>query len=396
MIRHLLRLVWNRKRSNALVITEIFFSFLVMFGVATMALHLWTNARRSLGFDWQLVWLVSVDMGEGGEAGEVQSRTVQQLLREVRALAPVEAIAASVVSPYANSTWMTGFSLGKRQVNAELSHVSVGFDRVFGLHLVAGRWFHEGDDRQNWRPVVIDQDLAREVFGAADPLGKVLHKPEPGEAEERVIGVVSDFRKEGDLAARRNFLFYTLPAEGAWTIQPNFLLVRVRPGTTVAFERELIRRMQALAPGWSFTAKPLAELRKAYFRRTLTPILLGSTVALFLLVMVGLGLIGVLWQGVLRRTRELGLRRAIGASRGAVLRQIVFEQLLLTTLGVLLGALVAAQLPLIPAFSFVDPKTLAGGLLSATVLLYLLALVCALYPSSLAGRLQPADALRYE
>jgi putative ABC transport system permease protein len=157
-----------------------------------------------------------------------------------------------------------------------------------------------------------------------------------------------------------------------------------------------MQRLQAVAPTRSFGIKPLADLRQTYFRKTLVPVLLGSTLAFFLLLMVGLGLIGVLWQSVLRRTRELGQRRAQGASRAAVLRQILYEELLLTTLGVLLGALLAGQLPLIQIFSFLGPAVLAGGLVTAAVLLYLLALVCALYPSSLAGRLQPADALRYE
>jgi putative ABC transport system permease protein len=172
--------------------------------------------------------------------------------------------------------------------------------------------------------------------------------------------------------------------------------VRLAPGTTAAFEGDFMRRLQAVAPSWSFEPHPLANLRNTYFRKTLVPVAVGAIVASFLLLMVGLGLIGVLWQSVVRRTRELGLRRATGASRGSVLRQILFEQLLLTTLGVLVGALLAAQLPLIQAFSFLDPEVLTGGLLAAAFVLYLLTFVCALYPSSLAGRLQPADALRYE
>ncbi len=398
MIRHLLKLVWNRKRSNALVIAEIFFSFLVMFGVATMALYLWTNSRRPLGFDWRPVWMVRLDMkGQAGEsADEAQGSTLAELVREVGTLPQVEAVTTGLTSPYGNSTWLNTRDVGARPVRSNINHVSPGFDKVFRLDLSAGRWFQPGDGKLAWRPIVIDRDLARDAFGEDAPLGKAFGKPEKGEPEERVIGVLRDFRKEGELGARQNSLFYYSGEETGWQPRPNFFLVRVRPGTTAAFERGLLRRMQAVAPTWTFTPVPLADLRRTYFRKTLAPTILGSTVAFFLLVMVGLGLIGVLWQGVLRRTRELGLRRAAGAARADVLRQIVFEQLLLTTLGVIAGVAVAAQLPLIQAFSFLDAGVVAGGLLGAVAILYLVSFVCALYPSLLAGRLQPADALRYE
>ena len=78
-------------------------------------------------------------------------------------------------------------------------------------------------------------------------------------------------------------------------------------------------------------------MRATAFRFFLTPLIVAGTLAFFLLLMVGLGLIGVLWQNLLQRTREIGLRRAAGASRAAVHRQVLLEQLVLTSLGVLIG-----------------------------------------------------------
>jgi len=105
----------------------------------------------------------------------------------------------------------------------------------------------------------------------------------------------------------------------------------------------------------------------------------------------------VLWQNLLQRTREIGLRRAVGASRAEVHRQIILEQLLLTTLGVLLGTIVVVQLPVLDVFgSALRPEVFVSGLVLAMVSMYLLATVCALYPSAMASRVQPAEALRYE
>src|SRR6185436_14479642 len=128
---------------------------------------------------------------------------------------------------------------------------------------------------------------------------------------------------------------------------PRALLVRVRPGTPAAFEEELTRRMQAVARDWSFEITPLEQMRTSAIHRTLTPLIVGGIVAFFLLLMVTLGLLGVLWQNLLQRTREIGLRRATGASRAEVHRQVLMEQILLTTLGVFLGTVLVAQIPIL-------------------------------------------------
>jgi putative ABC transport system permease protein len=111
---------------------------------------------------------------------------------------------------------------------------------------------------------------------------------------------------------------------------------------------------------------------------------------------VGLGLIGVLWQNLLQRTREVGLRRAAGASRSDVHRQVLWEQAILTSLGVLLGVVVVVQIPILDLIGFIRPEVFTGGLVASTVAIYLLTMLCALYPSAMASRVQPAEALRYE
>jgi putative ABC transport system permease protein len=112
--------------------------------------------------------------------------------------------------------------------------------------------------------------------------------------------------------------------------------------------------------------------------------------------MVALGLSGVLWQTVTRRTRELGLRRALGATGSAVNRQILLEVALLSTLALVVGVIVIAQLPLLGVFKIVSPPAFSIGFAGALATIYGLTLLCGLYPSWLAGRVQPAQALHYE
>jgi putative ABC transport system permease protein len=400
MTRHLLKLVWNRKRSNALMILEICVSFLVVFVVATMGLFLLDNYRLPLGYEWKNAWNVSIGWGQseassGGDAA-AQQATYARLMQEVRSLAPVEAAAGTWVVPFDQGGMSSIYGFNGRRVEMDADVVTVGFDKAMGLELMAGRWFEEADGNQAWEPVVINRALAREVFGAENAVGKPFGDPRPKERPFRVVGVISEFRKAGELMPKGNFIFRFASLDHPEGGPLRNLLIRVRPGTPAAFEEELVKRMQRVAPDWSFEVRPLPQVRATAFRFFLTPLIVAGTVAFFLLLMVGLGLIGVLWQNLLQRTREIGLRRAAGASRASVHRQVLLEQLVLTSLGVLIGTLLVIQVPILDLIGVLSHRVFTAGLVVALAAMYLLSVVCALYPSAMAAKVQPAEALRYE
>ncbi len=128
----------------------------------------------------------------------------------------------------------------------------------------------------------------------------------------------------------------------------------------------------------------------------MAPLAAVGLVAGFLMLMVALGLLGVLWQNVTQRTREMGLRRAKGAAKANVQRQILGEIAVMTSLALLAGVLVAIQFPLLDIIYFVEPHVYAIGLAISVSAIYLLTLACAWYPSRMATRVEPAEALRYE
>ncbi|HYG62821.1 MAG TPA: FtsX-like permease family protein [Thermoanaerobaculia bacterium] len=398
MIRHLFKLVWNRKRANALLILEIFIAFLVLFVVATSSLYYWDSYRRPLGFDSGNVWDISLMVNDSGFHWiPGQREGFSRLLEEIAALPQVEGAASVLLPPFGLCAATTQGFRG-RVLWSEYEEVMPGFDRVMGLHLVAGRWFRPGDEGLSWKPVVIDQDLARDAFAGKDPVGQVLFPPDPAtrEPEMRVIGVISEFRMGGELSGTGKNFFFKLRPEEPWMRPPHHLLVKLRPGTPESFEKELYERLQRAAPGWSFQITPLAQLREAALRSRLGRLVLGGTLAFFLLMMVALGLIGVLWQNLLQRTREFGLRRATGASGPQVRRQVLMEQLFLTGLGLLLGTLLVVQLPLLGFAGFLSPEVFTAGLLTTLATMLFLTLACASYPSWRTSRIPPAEALRYE
>jgi putative ABC transport system permease protein len=123
----------------------------------------------------------------------------------------------------------------------------------------------------------------------------------------------------------------------------------------------------------------------------------GATLAAFFIALVVMGLIGVLWQDVVRRTQEIGLRRALGASAASVRRQIQLETLVIGAFGILIGGVIAIQFPLLELIvPFIDWASSIPALALSAVAILILVLLSALYPSWLASRREPADALRYE
>jgi putative ABC transport system permease protein len=408
MIRHLFKLVWNRKRINFLVTLEIFLSFLVVFAVIVFAVYYTDNYRRPLGFDYQNVWYIGVERrsGSGDKDLPQQLETSRHLLAALREFGEVESAAGIWGAPYSRGDWTGGHDDPKTGKSFEFGWNPATDDLkdVLGLQMVSGRWFGKEDDGASYKPVVINRKLARDLFGDEDPIGKdISDSGDKQNVEQRVVGLIDDFRKNGEFAELSGYVIYRNDLtfkpdapEGQRGEPLRSLLIKVRPGATAALEEKLLARLQTEARDWSFSIKPLVEMRAGVFQEYLVPMAAFGLVAGFLLIMVGLGLTGVLWLNVTQRTKEIGLRRAKGATRRRIYKQILGELFIVTTIGLLLGTLVVVQFPLLNLMGFASPAVYTASIFISLGLIYLLTTVCGLYPSLLAMRIHPAEALHYE
>jgi putative ABC transport system permease protein len=414
MTRHLLRLIWNRKRQNFLLTLEIFFSFIALFGVVLISVHFLNNSRQPLGYSSDRVWNITVDWKENDDDPTVKSRhrtVLRQLLLALREMPQVEVAAASFTSPYANWSWGGAMRLrGGHNVEHGLNSITDEFPALFQMPLVGGRWFSREDDPATWTPVLLNVRMAREIFGDENPLGKIIPEerdpngppPDPDEKPvRRVVGVFEDFRKDGELSTPENFLFLrarlddAVPKAGV----PRRLLVRLVPETPASFEETIVKRLMAEAPAWSFEVEPADVMRESKLRQYTLPLIAVGTVAGFLLLMVALGLTGVVWQSVTQRIHEFGLRRAKGATIVHIRRQVLLEMGIMTSLALIVGVILLAQVPLLPLsseFKQIPVGVFTVSLAISAAAIYLLTLLCGWYPSRLATKVQPAEALHYE
>jgi putative ABC transport system permease protein len=407
MIAHLWKLIWNRKRANALVLAELTAAFLVLAGLCTAAAYFYGNARRPLGYTIDDVWVSNVGHGIAREEGvppEVMARAqaaVRQLLQAVRELPEVEAVAGVLTGPYVSGTRSTQTMSGDEMpplgqgLSFDIDIVTDDFARVLGLTVTAGRWFGKEDDGAAYRPAVINERMARDFFGAASPLGQRLGSA--GGLPVRVVGVVAGYRQRGQLAPPHRYMFQRHRLLAAQELPYQKLFVRTRPGTGAGFEETLEQRLHAAAPReWEFDVRRLTAVREGVRKVALMPLTAAAIVGSFLMLMVVLGLTGVLWQNVTQRTREIGLRRAKGATRLHIHGQILGEVMVMTGIAVALGALLLAHVPFLGLVGDVEPGVYLGGGAAAALIIAALALLCGFYPARLAAAVQPAQALRSE
>lgn len=407
MLKHALRLIWNRRRASWLVVVEITAAFVITFLLTALAIELFGNYRRPLGFDYENVLSVTVQRGDNvysmmQSGGDSYAGTFDAVLAALRALPRTDTV-EPMPAPYSSRRMRFGLLLNPAVVATTTEAL-----RAIGVELVSGRWFGPEDEGQTYRAVLINRIYAERAFGSdAQALGQRIDGPiedNPFGAaapfgpprEFRVVGVIEDFRQQGEFSPISPVAIERHERADLSGFQTFDLMLKTAPGTDAGFAEQVVEMTRSVAPGWNASVTSWEQLRAASHRNILLPLKAGATIAAFFIALVVMGLIGVLWQDVVRRTQEIGLRRALGAGASAVRQQIRLEMLIIGAFSIAIGAAIAIQFPLLGIIGPIDWSSSIPALAVSAGTILILSLLGALYPSWLASRREPADALRYE
>lgn len=413
MTKHLLKMVWNRKRANLLIVLEILISFLVLFSVAVFGINSFKNSQIPLGFSWQNVWAIRANpqtysWGPYILPEKALQEKYRQVLSAVHSFDQIESMAAAMRVPYTNYDIVRYYVEGARSFIYQYHEASDGLKDVMNLQVVRGRWFDPADDALNWIPVVVNEEFARIAFGTEDPLGRIVQsgkmKLRPDGTEDdpyfffdgRIVGVIRGYRENGKYSSPKPFAIYRRSLSKPDDDMLPWIAIKIKPGTPRSFEEQLMNALNGVAKDWSFQVQSLEDMRESTLGMTKTLVPVAVIVAGFLMLMVAFGLLGVLWQSVTQRTSEIGLRRAQGASAEDVYRQILGELFFITTLALIPGILLIVQFPLLNLIGNLKPSVYFYSIALSIILIYILTLVCGLYPGWLAARIRPAEALHHE
>jgi putative ABC transport system permease protein len=401
MLRHLLKLIWKRKSRNLMLSLEILLAFLIVFAIVAFGVRSYQLYQTPTGFGWRDQWSVSIRTGQGDIVNE--AATYDNLKRGLLDLPEVEKVAFTSFGLYEMSRWTAKYALpdGSKRASIDTLAVTDDFFAAMDMTAAEGRWFSAADDGADAVPAVINRRLAERLFPGQSAVGKILveseSKPTEGEPQRyRISAVVEHFRSHGEYMNPVDFLLPRfIPGVGKEAAMS--ITLKLKPGTPRGFESKLNARLKQLHSDWTYVIVPLPEGRKSMLTTQMIPLLILSVIAAFLLVMVAFGLFGVLWQNTTQRIPEIGLRRALGADAGSIYRQIIAEQLLLSSGAIIVALALLVQLPLTGVFGEqLNWPVFATAAALSTGVIYLLSLLCSLYPGWRAARLSPTQALHYE
>jgi putative ABC transport system permease protein len=393
---------------STLVVVEFALALVLLVGAALLVRSFWRLQHVDLGFEPAHVltarlWLPQPNEPSTGPYFSHPARVAafEEILRRARTLPGVTAAAATGVLPFDGARGTTVLTIEGHETDdrskiptAQQSTASAGYFELMGVRLLRGRTFTEQDDIKAMPVVVITDTLARRGWPGEDPVGRRVHfgGPQAKSPWMTVVGVVNDVRTERLEDAARPLLYR--PMKQATSLQLSLALKTEADPQTLA--APLANEVRAVDPDQpTYGIRTMDEIvRYATASRRFSTQLLGAF-AILALALAAVGIYGVMAFMVGQRTREIGIRIALGANPRAVVRLVLGQALALAGGGVVAGVLAAALVTRLMAgllfeVRSTDPVTYT----TIALLLATTAAIAAWRPARKAASVDPISALR--
>ncbi len=384
---------------GALVIAQVALAILVLSGAGLLVRTLQNLKSINPGFDTRNLLLFRMDPSLNGYKGPRSKSLYSELLARIQAISGVLSATYSFDDLLSGNSWITSFGIEGEVENT--SHATLGlnagpkFFETMGIPLMAGRVFTPQDfslpPDTKWEPAVINEAFARTFFKDRNPLGRGLTGVGHQGSSREIVGIVGDTKFRTLRSEIAPTLF--VPAGGGEAVFE--IRTAVDPRTIIPAVRSAVSQLDNNLPLFSMKTES-EQIERSLFQERLIARLSSFFGALSLLLAC-VGLYGLLSYEVTQRTREIGIRMALGARPPDVLRIVVRQGVGLSAVGAIIGILVALGATryltsLLYGVRPFDPPTF----LAVALLLCLVALAACYIPARRASRVDPLVALRYE
>ena len=404
------------RRQRAFAVTQIAASFVLLAGACMLITTLIALQRVQTGVDTRHVLAIDVPAPSNGRTPQQVLDFYKEAIRQIDALPGVSETAVGMIAPWRDADdFGPGFQFsgdghvhGKDDPRALWRAISPGFFSALGVPIIAGRDFNALDDQTREPVAIVSATLAQRMFPGQDPINRHVYWTDPvleylpGTAEEkaratspqRIVGVVADVDDDHIVPVPTSTI-YNSYADGVMLGGHLFIHTTGNPYALVTPVTKIIRQLAADEPVEH--AATLEDIRaKVLAPDRLNSLVFGVFAAVALLIAV-VGVAGVLAFSVSARTREFGIRLALGAQPENLLRRVVTEGALIAAVGVVAGAVFGVIVARVAGSYFGDLK-MPGALpviVSAFVLLGA-AVVASMLPAARAARVDVIQALHSE
>ncbi len=386
----------RRLFGKGLIVSQVAFSVVLLTAAGMFVRNLADLENRNIGISRDRVLMVALDPSHSGYKDDQLSRDYQRLLTRLEEIRGVRS--ASIV-------WMPplsgGGSDGTASVEGSLVRLHVfknwvapRYFETVGTPLVAGRDFNLQDQTNSPRVVIINQTMARESFGTANPLGHHVAFEGDDTNSFKIIGVVGD-AKYVEIREATNATVYLSTFQ---KIRPDSQFVvrtMVPPAQIVPAVRQEVQRLLKTVLLGKVTT--LAAHVDASLVQERLIAMLSSLFGAVGSLLAAIGLYGLLAYTVTRRTNEIGIRMALGANRIDVIRMVLREAVLTVSAGLVIGIPISLAAGKAAAGAIADlPPEDVGTVVFGVAAMIAIAIAAAYAPARRAARVDPMEALRYE
>ncbi len=395
----------SRVARRVLVVTEVALAVIMLTGAGLLVRSLVKLQTMELGFKPSNVLTMQLTIPPKRYNDTTADEFFRQVLERVGHLPGVQSAALDGALPITGGESGWSIMLDGQVVKtiseapyAKPEQVTPGYFEMFGIPVLKGRVFEDGDRRGAPPVAVINTAMAKKLWPGVDPVGHTLKMFSPTAPWVTIVGVVGDVHSRGfqEEAPATMYFPYSQSGSSAY-FQPNSMALVVRtagkPEPMTPAVRGVVRAIDAQVP-ISRVATMDEVVAGSIASRRFTTVLLGGFAALAM-ALAGIGIYGVIAYGVSQRTYELGVRIALGASTASVVRLVMAEGVRMTLTGLavgLIGALAIDRLlrSMLVGVTTTDPTTLC---VVVGVLVCVAACACAL-PARRATTVNPTEALR--
>jgi predicted permease len=396
----------TRRRLRAFATTQVAFSFVMLAGAATLLATLIALQTTDTGYNMRQVLAADLPPPQLG-AGPQGVAFYETLRRRIDGLPGVKGVAFGMVTPWRDAGRMPsgvpfaaeGYAPANGEANprARFRVVGNGFFDVMGVPLLAGRDFNDSDRRDSEPVTIVSESLAKRIFPDGNAVNRMMWWVDPyfgpRRRELRIIGIVADVDDESIVRGSAMTVYHPMQQVAIGTRL--FVHAEGDPHALVRPIARVIRSMSATQP--FERAATLEDIRTEVLAPERISAFVFTGFAGVALLIAVVGVAGVLAFGVSARTREFGVRLAIGSSPFELLRDVLAEGLLIVSIGIITGAAFGYLFGGMAASYFANLRTPGlGSLLAATVVLVAAAIAASLMPAARASRVDVLQALRSE